>query len=232
MFCNLRALRLFSSSLIALSLPTLSIAWAQSSEPSTRPSTGARVGAQGSAEAGGAVSASGQGSATTTEGEAPLSSEAMLSKANEILNKGRQLSLSVQWRIDEATKNRKGRGPDIILIRCLRDKQDEIDSRVGDGGTLTRSIRELQVASNNGITAKRDTEFEIIQIIAADLERLEKEVSGCIGDDPYYTDAATEVRTTVQGNMPAGQVNPDAAPPLFIPPDALAGPPVSVSATL
>ncbi|MGB0679581.1 MAG: hypothetical protein ACPGUV_07970 [Polyangiales bacterium] len=132
-----------------------------------------------------------------------LGDQEMLQKAEAIMAKGRELSLALQFRLDEA-KNRAGdEGPNIILIECLNQKLNQVNRRAGDRGTLAPHVAKLKTAVATGDGEARDFEFGLIEIVGQEIADLEREAALCTGDEQFYTSEVTSVVTEMTGTMPA-----------------------------
>jgi len=146
---------------------------------------------------------------------ADLSGPEQLAEAEQIQQRGTQISRRIQTMLDEARRER-----DIIRVTCLNDKLTQSNANLR---TLNDRIENLSDAVQGQDASRRNHEYTVVTVLAQKFSTLEQEANQCIGQDLYET-GATRVTTSVDPSTPdedpadltamSGEVIP------FIPPPA------------
>lgn len=182
-----RRIRVLLTFALALSLGGLGFAVAQTGN-------GANTAAAGNGEAGMDVTQ-----------RANLTPQQQLEEAQEIVEKGNNVSRQVASMLDEARQER-----DIIRVTCLNDKLTQINANLRTATTRAEALEDAVEAQD---APRRNHEFTVLTVIAQKLQTLEREAQQCIGEDIFET-GATTVETTVDDQDP---VDPDELPDLEVP---------------
>lgn len=191
-----RRIRVLLTFALALSLGGLGLAVAQSGDDA------------------GADDAGGEEAGMDVERRANLTPEQQRQEAQEIVEKGNNVSRQVASMLDEARQER-----DIIRVTCLNDKLTQINANLRTATTRAEALDDAVEAQD---APRRNHEFTVLTVIAQKLQTLEREAQQCIGEDIFET-GATTVETEIDDDTP---VDPDELPDQPVPVPVLP-PPVS-----
>lgn len=148
---------------------------------------------------------------------ADLTPEEQVAEAQQIQERGMQISRRIQTMLDEARRER-----DIIRVTCLNDKLTQVNANLR---TLEDRMENLQQGVQAQDASRRNHEFTVITVLGQKFNVLEQEANQCIGQDLFET-GATRVETSVDPDSPTEDpsVVPEVQPPgvPIIPPPASA----------
>lgn len=144
---------------------------------------------------------------------ANLSPEQQLREAQQVQQRGTDLSRRVSVMLDEARQER-----DIIRVTCINDKLTQVNANLR---TVELRVTNLQDAIAAQDASRRNHEFTVIAVLGQKFVVLDREAAQCIGQDIFET-GSTRVITEIDPNNPNEDptVLPDPVVPVipFIPP--------------
>lgn len=144
---------------------------------------------------------------------ANLSPEQQLQEAQQVQQRGTDLSRRVSVMLDEARQER-----DIIRVTCVNDKLTQVNANLR---TVELRLTNLQDAIAAQDASRRNHEFTVIAVLGQKFVVLDREAAQCIGQDIFET-GSTRVVTEIDPNNPDDDptVVPETEVPVipFIPP--------------
>ncbi|MFW6086882.1 MAG: hypothetical protein ACODAG_06725 [Myxococcota bacterium] len=151
--------------------------------------------------------------AVEVQARADLTGPEMLSKAEEVQEKGTAISRRIQSMLDQARRER-----DIIRVTCLNDKLTQVNA---NNRTLEDRVENLDSAVQADDTDRRHHEFTVVTVLAQKLNVLEQEANQCIGQDIFETGATrvvTDIDPAAPDEDPSNIDEPPSVDVPFIPP--------------
>ncbi len=146
---------------------------------------------------------------------ANLTPEQQLQEAQQVQQRGTDLSRRVSVMLDEARQER-----DIIRVTCVNDKLTQVNANLR---TVELRLTNLQDAIAAQDASRRNHEFTVIAVLGQKFVVLDREAAQCIGQDIFET-GSTRVITEIDPNNPDDDptVLPDPVEIVipFIPPPA------------
>jgi hypothetical protein len=124
---------------------------------------------------------------------ANLSPEQQLREAQQVQQRGTDLSRRVSVMLDEARQER-----DIIRVTCVNDKLTQVNANLR---TVELRVTNLQDAIAAQDASRRNHEFTVIAVLGQKFVVLDREAAQCIGQDIFET-GSTRVITEIDPNNP------------------------------
>jgi hypothetical protein len=124
---------------------------------------------------------------------ANLTPEQQLEEAQQVQQRGTDLSRRVSVMLDEARQER-----DIIRVTCINDKLTQVNANLR---TVELRVTNLQDAIAAQDASRRNHEFTVIAVLGQKFVVLDRESAQCIGQDIFET-GSTRVITEIDPNNP------------------------------
>lgn len=124
---------------------------------------------------------------------ANLTPEQQLQEAQQVQQRGTDLSRRVSVMLDEARQER-----DIIRVTCVNDKLTQVNANLR---TVELRLTNLQDAIAAQDASRRNHEFTVIAVLGQKFVVLDREAAQCIGQDIFET-GSTRVITEIDPNNP------------------------------
>ncbi len=146
---------------------------------------------------------------------ADLTPEDQIAEGQRILSNGQGLSTRIQGMLDQARREH-----DMVRVNCLDDKLTQVNAHLR---TLGDRVASLQESVRLGDEARRNHEYTVVTVLGQNLVQLDRDASGCVGQDLYETGTTRVVTTIAPGTPDIDPTNVQAVPTEtvpFIPPPA------------
>jgi hypothetical protein len=168
---------------------------------------GFAVAQEGGSEASGELSA---------RRRAEVSPNEQLAQGRQVVVRGEAQSLRIGGMLDQARRQ-----TDIVRVDCLDDKLTQTNQNVR---SARDHVGQLETAQQLNDTQRSNHEYTMLTVLGQNLSELDRQASGCIGQDLYNT-ASTQIVTTIDPSVPdedptAVPIPPDTTVPTIPPPSS------------